>query len=131
MRNLTFDPPLGHITTFGGHPVSCAAGLTAQRVIEEKELIQHALDMEIRYRSGLRHPLIREVRGRGLFLAVVLEEGMDVGKFITGAFENGLIIDRFLYSDVAFRVAPPLIISKEEVSETIDRILATLNWMLP
>ncbi len=131
MRNLTYDPPLGHITTFGGHPVSCAAGLTAQQVIEEKELMQHALDMEIRYRSGLRHPLIREVRGRGLFLAVVLEEGMDVGRFITGAFENGLVIDRFLYSDNAFRVAPPLIIKKEEVFETIDRILATLDWMIP
>ncbi len=131
MRTLTYDPPLGHITTFGGHPVSCAAGLAAQRVVEEQSLMEHALEMEMRYRNGLRHPLIREIRGRGLFLSVVLEEGIDMGKFISAAFENGLVIDRFLFSGDSFRVAPPLVIRKEEVSETTDRILTTLDWFSP
>lgn len=130
MSKLTFDPPLGHITTFGGHPVSCAAGLAAQKVVEEDGLMQHALNMEKIYRQGLKHPLIRSVRGRGLFLAVVLKEGVDVKHFISQAFENQLVIDQFLFSDNSFRIAPPLIISRKEVDESILGILATLNLMM-
>jgi acetylornithine/succinyldiaminopimelate/putrescine aminotransferase len=127
MNKLTFDPPLGHITTFGGHPVSCAAGLAAQRVVEEEELMSHAVKMEKRYRSRLKHPLIRSIRGKGLFLAVVLEQGINVGRFILRAFENGLVIDHFLFSDDSFRIAPPLIISAEQVDESVERILSTLD----
>jgi len=127
MNKLTFDPPLGHITTFGGHPVSCAAGLAAQKVIEEEGLMERTLLMEKRYRSGLKHPLIKKIRGRGLFLAVVLEQGVDVSRFISKAFENGLVIDQFLFSDDSFRIAPPLIISDEEVDDSIHRVLETLN----
>jgi acetylornithine/succinyldiaminopimelate/putrescine aminotransferase len=130
MQTLTNHPPLGHITTFGGHPVSCAAGLTAQQFIESHELIEHARKMGNRYRFGLKHPLIQQIRGLGLFLGVVIETGVDVGRFITRAFENGLVIDRFLFSDNAFRIAPPLIITKDEVDDTIQRILATLDWMM-
>jgi acetylornithine/succinyldiaminopimelate/putrescine aminotransferase len=126
MSQLTYDPPLGHITTFGGHPLSCAAGLTAQKVIEEEGLMQHALDMEDRYRIRLKHPLIEQIRGRGLFLAVVLDREIKVNRFISRAFENGLIIDQFLFSDNAFRIAPPLIITEDEVDESIERIVATL-----
>lgn len=129
MKLLTFDPPLGHITTFGGHPVSCAAGLAAQKVVDEEGLMVHALEMEQRYRTALQHPLIRCIRGKGLFLAVVLEKGVDVSRFIARAFENGLVIDQFLFSDDSFRIAPPLIISKEEVDETINRIMAVLDSM--
>jgi acetylornithine/succinyldiaminopimelate/putrescine aminotransferase len=127
MSKLTFDPPLGHITTFGGHPVSCAAGLRAQEVVEKEGLMEHALVMEQRYRTGLKHPLIRGIRGKGLFLAVVLDRAVDIGRFIAGAFENGLVMDQFLFSDDSFRIAPPLIISKSEVDETIMRIMAVLD----
>ncbi len=130
MSKLTFDPPLGHITTFGGHPVSCAAGLAAQTYIEQQDLMKHALQMEKRYRNGLTHPLIRGVRGKGLFLSVVLSEGVDVERFICRAFENGLVIDQFLFSDDSFRIAPPMIISQREVDDSIQRILATLDWLL-
>jgi acetylornithine/succinyldiaminopimelate/putrescine aminotransferase len=130
MSKLTLDPPLGHITTFGGHPVSCAAGLAAQTVVEKQDLMKHALRMEKRYRSSLIHPLIRGVRGKGLFLAVVLIEGVDVERFISRAFDNGLVIDQFLFSDDSFRIAPPLIISQREVDDSIQRILATLDWLL-
>ena len=129
MRHLTFDPPLGHITTFGGHPLSCAAGLTAQKVIEDEGLMEHALEMENRYRNRLKHPAITEIRGRGLFLAVVLDQEIILSRFINRAFENGLIMDQFLFSDHAFRIAPPLIISEAEVDESIERIVATLDGL--
>jgi len=130
MNKLTFDPPLGHITTFGGHPVSCAAGLMAQKIVERDGLMEHALTMERRYRQGFKHPLIKSVRGRGLFLAVVLEEEVDVRRFISHAFENQLVIDQFLFSDNSFRIAPPLIITRDEVDDSIQRVLATLNWRM-
>jgi acetylornithine/succinyldiaminopimelate/putrescine aminotransferase len=130
MQTLTNHPPLGHITTFGGHPVSCAAGLAAQRYIEAHGLLEHTRKMGSRYRFGLKHPLIHQIRGLGLFLGIELERGIDVGRFITRAFENGLVIDRFLFSDNAFRIAPPLIITKDEVDDSIQRILATLGWMM-
>ena len=127
MSKLTFDPPLGHITTFGGHPVSCAAGVAAQKVVENEGLMEHALKMEQRYRAGLKHSLIKSIRGRGLFLAVVLKEGVDVGAFISRAFENGMVIDQFLFSGDSFRIAPPLIITEEEVDKSIQLVLKTLD----
>ena len=129
MTQLTFDPPLGHITTFGGHPVCCAAGLAAQKVVEEEGLMAHALKMEKRYRRLLKHPVIQDIRGRGLFLAVVLDQEVNVSRFIARAFENGLVMDQFLFSDDSFRIAPPLIISEPEVDESVHRILATLDGL--
>jgi acetylornithine/succinyldiaminopimelate/putrescine aminotransferase len=129
MSQLTFDPPLGHITTFGGHPVSCAAGLAAQTFIEESGLMDHGVKMGERFRSGLIHKLIKKVRGKGLFLAVVLQEGVDVDQFISLAFENGLVIDQFLFSCDSFRIAPPLIITESEVDHTLERLMITLDQM--
>ncbi len=129
MSKLTFDPPLGHITTFGGHPVSCAAGVAAQKYVESEGLMQHALEMERRYRAGLKHSLIKSIRGKGLFLAVVLEEGVDVAAFISKAFENGLVIDQFLFSADSFRIAPPLIIKEDEVDRSVELLLSTLDQL--
>ncbi len=127
MSKLTFDPPLGHITTFGGHPVSCAAGLAAQKVVKSEGLMEHAMEMGQRYRDGLKHPLIKNIRGKGLFLAVVLTDGIDMGAFISRAFENGLVIDQFLFSSDSFRIAPPLIIKEEEVDRSIELVLSTMD----
>ena len=127
MKNLTFDPPLGHITTFGGHPVSCAAGLAAQVVVEKEGLMDHSLAMEERYRDKLHHAAIRNIRGKGLFLSVVLDERIPVADFISQAFENGLVIDQFLFSGDSFRIAPPLIITEEQVDESVGLILQTLD----
>jgi acetylornithine/succinyldiaminopimelate/putrescine aminotransferase len=129
MKELTYDPPLGHITTFGGHPVSCAAGLAAQTAVEKEDLMSHALAMEQLYREELKHPLITGIRGRGLFLAAVLREGVKVADFISGAFENGLVIDQFLFSADAFRIAPPLVITAEEVRDSVQRIIRTLDTL--
>ena len=127
MAKFTFDPPLGHITTFGGHPVSCAAGLAAQKVVEQDNMMDRAMEMEYRYRKGLKHPLIREIRGKGLFLAVKLAEEVNVSDFISLAFKNGLIIDQFLFSDDSFRIAPPLVISPKELDLSMVKVLATLD----
>lgn len=127
MRQLTYDPPLGHITTFGGHPVSCAAAIAAQNYVEQEDLLIHAIRMEKCYRENLNHPLIKDIRGKGLFLAVVLEKGVDVDRFLKNAFASGLIIDRFLFSDDAFRIAPPLIISERQVVDSVERILTALD----
>ena len=129
MKSLTFDPPLGHITTFGGHPVSCAAGLAAQEFVEQQGLMEHALRMEARYRSTLSHRLIKAIRGRGLFLAVVLRKDVKVEKFIQAAFEHGLVIDQFLFSDDSFRIAPPMIITEPEVDDSVRRILKALDTL--
>jgi acetylornithine/succinyldiaminopimelate/putrescine aminotransferase len=129
MSKLTFDPPLGHITTFGGHPVSCAAGLAAQCAVEKEGLMENALRMEKKYREGLKHSLIKEIRGRGLFLAVVLNEGVDVADFITRAYSGGLVIDQFLFSSDSFRIAPPLVINETEVEDSIKRVLSVLDKM--
>jgi len=129
MRNFTFDPPLGHITTFGGDPVCCAAGLAAQKAVEQNALMDRAQKLESRYRMGLKHPLIKGVRGKGLFLAVQLSEGVDVAGFISHAYDQGLIIDQFLFSDDSFRIAPPLIISEEEVDISVERVLGALHAM--
>ncbi|MEZ5069644.1 MAG: aminotransferase class III-fold pyridoxal phosphate-dependent enzyme [Bacteroidales bacterium] len=127
MKKLTFDPPLGHITTFGGHPVCCAAGLAAQRVVEEEGLMEHALRMEQRYRSRLPHPCIQKVRGRGLFLAVVLRDGLDVSQFMARAFREGLVMDQFLFDRGAFRIAPPLTITEAEVDRSVEMIHHALD----
>jgi acetylornithine/succinyldiaminopimelate/putrescine aminotransferase len=130
MANFTFDPSLGHITTFGGHPVSCAAGLAAQKVVERSDLMARALQLESRYRKALNHSLIRGIRGRGLFLSVQLTEGVDVASFINQAYKQGLIMDQFLFSDDSFRIAPPLIITEEEVDLSLERILGALDLMI-
>ena len=129
MQSLTFDPPLGHITTFGGHPVCCAAGYAAQSWVEDHHLVEHSVRMGERYRNRLQHDCILKIRGKGLFLAVVLDEVFDVGEFISRAFTNGLVIDQFLFSKDSFRIAPPLIITEKEVDDSVRLILQTLDQL--
>ena len=127
MQTLTFDPPLGHITTFGGHPVSCAAGLAAQEFIETHDLVSVAVRSGELYKRHLKHPAIKAIRGRGLFLAVLLKNGLPVKQFLKFALEERLIIDMFLFCDHAFRIAPPLIIQEEEVMLSIEKINRALD----
>ncbi len=115
MKTLTFNPSLGHITTFGGHPVSCASGLAAQKYIVENDLIEHSSNMGNIYRKLMLHRGVKSIRGKGLFLAVVLDENISLEKFMAAAFENGLILDQFLFCKNAFRISPPLIIEENDV----------------
>jgi acetylornithine/N-succinyldiaminopimelate aminotransferase len=102
------NPVLGHITTFGGHPVSCAAGLASLEVMIREGLIEGVA--------------IKEVRGMGLFLAVELGSAEKVHKLISLAKDDGLITDWFIFHDTAFRIAPPLIISPEEIRDVCSRL---------
>ncbi len=127
MDSLKDNPALGHITTFGGHPVSCVAGLTALKVILEKKLPEAALAKEKLFRSLLIHPDIQEIRGQGLYLAVELGDSKKLIKFITKALDNGILSDWFLFNETSFRISPPLTITNEEIRLACKKILKTLN----
>lgn len=127
MATLTHNPALGHITTFGGHPVSCAAGLAALNVLMEENLIEEANEKgKYIVQKIEKHPCIDHIRGKGLFLAVELTPHYSVDKLKNKCLENGLIFDPFLFDDKAFRIAPPLTITFEE----IDVVIKKLNYCL-
>ncbi len=115
MSALVSNPQLGHITTFGGHPVCCAAGLASLNVIIEENLVGSCHEKSTLFKKLLIHPLIKEVRGEGLLLAVQLPDNEYVQFVISHAPDFGLILDYFLFCNDAFRIAPPLIISEEEI----------------
>ena len=114
MSSLVTNPSLGHITTFGGHPVCCAAGLASLKVIINEDLTGRSRQMSSLFRENLSHPLIKNVRGEGLFLAVQLIDPGYVPYIIAHGPDYGLVLDYFLFCGDAFRIAPPLIISEEE-----------------
>jgi acetylornithine/succinyldiaminopimelate/putrescine aminotransferase len=115
MACLKTNPILGHITTFGGHPVSCAAAVATLDVLTNENIISEVKRKGDLFRKYLTHPQIREIRGMGLFLAVELKDFTQVKKVLDLSAKNGLISDWFLFHDSAFRIAPPLIITDEEI----------------
>ncbi|WP_168797577.1 aspartate aminotransferase family protein [Neolewinella litorea] len=128
MQALTSDPVLGHITTFGGHPVSCAAGLaTLRTLVEQPEIIAAVKEKEARFRRLLVHPRIREIRSAGLWMAVELADFGEVQQTIAGCLERGLITDWFLFNERSLRIAPPLTISEEEIDWACGVIVAALG----
>lgn len=124
MQKLTYNPVLGHITTFGGHPVCCAAGLATLEVIEEEQLVSEAV------RKG---KIIREelkglnVRGKGMLLAVELDSFEHNKKCIDAALTKGVITDWFLFCDHAMRIAPPLNIPDDVLKESCAKIAAAVQ----
>jgi len=127
MTNLTNNPVLGHITTFGGHPVCCAAGKAALEVLIESDLISQVPEKENLFRKQLIHPGIRAIHGQGMLLAVELEDFDIVQKVIQYCISNGLITDWFLFNDKCIRIAPPLTISKEEIEWACSIIKKALD----
>jgi acetylornithine/succinyldiaminopimelate/putrescine aminotransferase len=126
MDCLRRDPILGHITTFGGHPVSCAASLAALTVLQHSDLIAQIPAKEELFRSLLVHEKIPEVRGKGLMLALELGSFEYVQEVIHRCIEKGLITDWFLFCDSSLRIAPPLIISEAEIKEACTILLEAL-----
>lgn len=127
MDTLSHDPILGHITTFGGHPVSCAAGLAAIKVLEDEQLVQQVARKEQIFREHLQHPAIREVRGRGLLLAIQLDSFAQLSAVIDACIAQGVVTDWFLFCNDAMRIAPPLTISDDEIVEACRVIIKSID----
>ncbi len=122
MSSLTCNPALGHITTFGGHPLCCATGLASLDVIVRENLAAVALKKEQLFRKELADLPFREIRGEGLLLAVVPEKPGIIPFMIANAPEYGLLLDYFLFCPTAFRIAPPLTISEDEIRLACQRL---------
>jgi acetylornithine/succinyldiaminopimelate/putrescine aminotransferase len=124
------NPILGHITTFGGHPVSCAASLATLRTIREQGLHEQAEVKGQLFKQLLRHPAIKEVRGKGLMLAVEFDSFDVLKRVIDRAIENGVITDWFLFCDNSMRIAPPLIITEAQIQEACAVILEAVDTVV-
>jgi acetylornithine/succinyldiaminopimelate/putrescine aminotransferase len=130
MGTLSHDPALGHITTFGGHPVCCAAGLAALRFIFDNELAQGAETKGALYEELLTpHPAVVEVRRAGLLLAIELGSAAKMYRMMELFRERGILSDWFLFCDTAFRISPPLTISEAEIRESATIIISCLDDM--
>lgn len=127
MWQFTDNPVLGHITTFGGHAVSAAAGAAALEVLLEENLVADINRKGQLFKSLLKHPEIKEVRGIGLMMAVLLKDEPFNKKVIEKCIEKGLIIDWFLYNDYSMRIAPPFIITDEEIKWSCKIILEAID----
>lgn len=127
MDSLKNNPALGHITTFGGHPVSCAAALAAINILKKEKLIQQVKRKEKLFRKYLKHPSIKEIRSMGLMLALEFETAEINQKIIRKCLENGVITDWFLFCDKAMRIAPPLTISDKEIENACKMILKSIR----
>lgn len=120
------NPFLGHITTFGGNPVSCAASLAVVDTLLNTNLVCEVPKKEARFRAGLIHPNIIEVRGRGLLLSLKLDSFETVQRVMHACLEKGLVTDWFLFDQTSLRIAPPLIISMEEIDWVCETICSVL-----
>lgn len=126
MSVFTHNPTLGHMTTFGGNPLSCAASLAAIDVLEKENWMVTVVEKELLFKSLLQHGKIKEVRGLGLMIAVQLENFESVLQVIHYAFNHQLLLDWFLFNESAIRIAPPLSITNKEIMkicETINKAL--------
>ncbi|WP_418983549.1 aspartate aminotransferase family protein [Alistipes sp.] len=128
MDTLQTAPVLGHITTFGGHPVCCAAGLAALDYLIENSVVEQVEAKGALYEALLRdHPTVREIRRSGLLLAVELGSSEKLYRIMELFKEAGILSDWFLYCDTAFRISPPLTITEAEVRESAALIVQCLN----
>ncbi|MEO9481870.1 MAG: aspartate aminotransferase family protein [Ekhidna sp.] len=127
MHVFTENPVLGHISTFGGHPVSSAAALATIDVIMEEELLTDIASKEQLFHECLTHPKIKEIRSKGLMMAVEFESYDILKPIIDKAIELGVITDWFLFDDQSMRIAPPLIITEKEIKKACNIILQAID----
>jgi acetylornithine/succinyldiaminopimelate/putrescine aminotransferase len=127
MKTLTYDPPLGHITTFGGNPVCCASALATLEVIENENLLQDVERKGALIESLLKHTSIKELRRIGLLFAIDFETGEQVNTIVEYAKQKGVICYWFLSHPNSFRLAPPLTISDVEIKEACAIILEAID----
>ncbi|MBW8685793.1 aminotransferase class III-fold pyridoxal phosphate-dependent enzyme [Chitinophaga sp. B61] len=124
---LTNNPVLGHMTTFGGHPVICAAGMAGFKVLLEEQLVDQVKAKGELFHQYLKHPAIKAIRSLGLMMAVEFESFAINKKVIDRCIDKGVLTDWFLFAPECLRIAPPLIISKEEIRHACDIILQAIE----
>lgn len=128
MQTLTFNPVLGHITTFGGHPVSCAAALANIDVIINEKLVENVESKSRLFIQLLsKSKAISQIRSAGLMIALQLDNYAHVKRVIDRCIDKGVILDWFLFNDSSIRIAPPLTITEEEIKEACQVILESLT----
>ena len=129
MSSLKQNPILGHITTFGGHPISTAASLATLETIQNENLIYQVAGKALLFKKLLRHDLIKSIRNQGLLMAVEFESYEVLKRIIDRALEAGIITDWFLFCNNSMRIAPPLTISEIEIKEVCQTLLKSIEWV--
>ncbi len=127
MNCFTHNPVLGHMTTFGGHPVCCAAGLVAFEVLLDEHLIEQVAEKEQLFHLLLVHSSIVALRSKGLLMALELKDNKTVLAVLADAMEHGLFSDWFLFADNCVRIAPPLTISLDEIRKACGILLNAID----
>lgn len=127
MKLLQDNPKLGHITTFGGHPVIAASALATLEELTTSNLIPETLEKEKHFRKLLKHPQIKEVRGMGLMLAIIVKDAATATQIILKCKQKGLILFWLLFEEKAIRITPPLTITNEEIEEGCHILLEVLD----
>ena len=127
MKSLTYNPKLGHITTFGGHPVCCAAALASLELISDKNLLSKVEIKGRLFEDLLTHPLIKEIRRKGMFFAIELENEDVVQQVVQGCKEKGVLTFWFLSNPQSFRIAPPLTITENEIKLACEVIIQVMD----
>jgi acetylornithine/succinyldiaminopimelate/putrescine aminotransferase len=118
---------LGHITTFGGHPVSCAAALAQLQLILDEDIISSVSKKgDLFKKLLLPHPAIKEIRGKGLLLAVEMPSETQCLQLFQKLTQNGIITDPFIFNTASFRIAPPLNITEKQIEECCEIITGSL-----
>tara|TARA_B100000902_G_C27320441_1_gene924041 strand:- start:5871 stop:7058 length:1188 start_codon:yes stop_codon:yes gene_type:complete len=127
MNLLTFKPKLGHITTFGGHPVSCAAALATLQQLLSTPIMREVSKKEKLFRKNLKHPKIKEIRGKGLMLSIELKNKEVAQNLVNRALEKKLILFYFLFTETAIRITPALNITDEDIIKGCNIIKEILD----
>jgi len=127
MNQLTHNPVLGHITTFGGHPVTCAAGKATLEVLLATKMYESVAEKEKMFLEKLQHKFIKKVNSKGLLMALEFDSYETNKKIIDCCIEAGLITDWFLFAPHCMRIAPPLIITEPEIHEACNVILQAID----
>ena len=126
MDAFTENPVLGNISTFGGHPLSCAAGLASFRVLFKESLVTQVAEKEKRFRQALAHPHIKDVRSAGLLIAVEFESAETCKRIVDKCIRDGVLTDWFLFAPHCLRIAPPLTVSTEEIDRICEVVIRHL-----
>ncbi len=128
MQTLQTNPILGHITTFGGHPVCCAAALASLKVLLKEDWISKVEQKVVLVKQYLEnHPKVKEIRAAGLLIAVELANPDDASEILIKLLEQGIVSDYFLFNSASFRIAPPLCITEQELRDGLEAVVRALN----